>query len=36
MLQAGISDEASHSAAKTILLQMGHFFQVQVSIYINE
>ncbi|KAK7098332.1 farnesyl pyrophosphate synthase-like isoform X2 [Littorina saxatilis] len=29
MHMAGISDEASHSAAKTILLQMGHFFQVQ-------
>nr|KAG5702384.1 hypothetical protein BaRGS_002166 [Batillaria attramentaria] len=29
MYMAGISDEASHSSAKTILLQMGHFFQVQ-------
>lgn len=29
MYMAGISDEAVHSTAKTILLQMGHFFQVQ-------
>ncbi|XP_046574693.1 farnesyl pyrophosphate synthase-like [Haliotis rubra] len=29
MYMAGISDEASHANAKTILLQMGHFFQVQ-------
>ncbi|BFZ16171.1 hypothetical protein BsWGS_19210 [Bradybaena similaris] len=29
MYMAGISDEDSHTKAKTILLQMGHFFQVQ-------
>ncbi|CAG5121297.1 unnamed protein product [Candidula unifasciata] len=29
MYMAGISDGESHTKAKTILLQMGHFFQVQ-------
>ncbi|XP_005104006.1 farnesyl pyrophosphate synthase isoform X2 [Aplysia californica] len=29
MHMAGISDDDSHSRAKNILLQMGHFFQVQ-------
>ncbi|GFR66403.1 farnesyl pyrophosphate synthase-like [Elysia marginata] len=29
MYMAGISDEESHEEAKKILLQMGHFFQVQ-------
>lgn len=35
IFQTGISDEASHSAAKTILLQMGHFFQVQASFVLS-
>ncbi|XP_059173023.1 farnesyl pyrophosphate synthase-like [Physella acuta] len=29
MYMAGISDEETHGKAKTILLEMGHFFQVQ-------
>jgi farnesyl diphosphate synthase len=29
MYMAGINDDESHAKAKTILLQMGHFFQVQ-------
>jgi hypothetical protein len=28
--QAGITDEERHRQAKTILLEMGQFFQVQV------
>ena len=30
-VQNGISDEASHSSALKILLQMGEFFQIQVT-----
>ncbi|CAH1785976.1 unnamed protein product [Owenia fusiformis] len=29
MYQAGLNDEVSHQNAKTILLKMGHFFQIQ-------
>ena len=29
MYMAGVSDEKAHAAAKTILLQMGEFFQIQ-------
>ena len=31
-LQAGVTDEQSHEAAKAILLEMGEFFQIQVSL----
>lgn len=30
-LQAGISDKASHEMAEKILIEMGEFFQIQVS-----
>ena len=30
-MQAGVSDDKSHNIAKTILLAMGEFFQIQVS-----
>ena len=29
-MQAGVSDDKSHNIAKTILLAMGEFFQIQV------
>ena len=32
--QAGIKDEESHANAKTILLKMGEFFQIQVGILV--
>lgn len=32
VFQVGIKDEASHSNAKTILLKMGEFFQIQVGL----
>lgn len=32
-LQAGITDEDVHSKAKTILIEMGTFFQIQVYIH---
>ena len=32
--QAGIKDEESHANAKTILLKMGEFFQIQVGNFV--
>ena len=29
-IQGGISDEGSHAIAKSILLEMGEYFQIQV------
>lgn len=33
LLMAGVDDPETHRQAKTILLEMGEFFQIQVSRY---
>lgn len=34
LLMAGVDDPETHRQAKTILLEMGQFFQIQVRIYL--
>lgn len=34
LLMTGVDDPETHRQAKTILLEMGEFFQIQVSIFI--
>ena len=32
-LQAGVSDKVSHEMAEKILIEMGEFFQIQVTLF---
>lgn len=35
LLMTGVEDPETHRQAKTILLEMGEFFQIQVSRYLS-